>query len=479
MKIIQALITSEGAEPHFLHIGGNTYIVMFLPYFPNEAEASEIFIDNYYPCYQSIRAIKNRVLAELKDRGFEIFDNEYFYKELALMTGAVKKLKNTLTAHPLFGSFFSIEVIKIKGDFGANEAVEPKDFEVCAVCNQCIAACPTEAIGERFFKNRCLREQQSKGFNNYTDAAKCGNKIWGCNICQLVCPANKNLPRKNFADTSLLLRRALFESALNGRKGMAPYAELMGDNYARPNKMTALVINAITNAKDHTFFDEINALASSADERIKCAAARYTDTVTNSKHTEREVKFLICREEYEKAAASTVAAIQINYYFASSACSGEYTLRIRKKEDKTELTLKILQSHTSDTLISDEYNSDIDSLTAACYIGEGISAATLTNIFGVHIPEEMQFEYIGSLTTERSKINAGEFSIELDKNDYLGITDYEAECECDTLEKAESARNYLVNNFKVAKASPKIKRFMDRLDFLNKTGGSCVGEPNS
>ncbi|OOB76894.1 MAG: hypothetical protein BEN19_03490 [Epulopiscium sp. Nuni2H_MBin003] len=59
----------------------------------------------------------------------------------------------------------------------------------CGNCNLCIQACPVNAI---YDKTKCLSLiTQKKHINIEEVNSLCGN-IFGCDICQIVCPHNKN-----------------------------------------------------------------------------------------------------------------------------------------------------------------------------------------------------------------------------------------------------------------------------------------------
>ena len=73
---------------------------------------------------------------------------------------------------------------------------EPAKEKPCLGCGKCLEACPSGALSRSGFdKSKCLSEiTQRKG--ELTDSEKnlmleCGC-VWGCDICQDVCPMNKD-----------------------------------------------------------------------------------------------------------------------------------------------------------------------------------------------------------------------------------------------------------------------------------------------
>ncbi|NCA67541.1 MAG: hypothetical protein EOM87_05705 [Clostridia bacterium] len=276
MDKIRVFLENSGAEAHFLTIQGDTCIIMFLPYHPNIARPHQIFIDNYYPAFQKIHRIRLELKKYLIDNNYLLLDNDMYYKELALMTGSVKRLKNTLVTHQLFGSFFVIEVLKIKGDHCANLPQMEQNYPACEQCSLCADACPTGSIGEEFCRASCIRELQDSGYiEDEVLAEKCGNYIWGCNICQLVCPSNRKIAMVDAIESGLLNVDTLFESALLGRPGLAQYEKVLGGNYTRPVKLLALAINAMTNAGDRKYYAKISELTAHTEQKIREASIRY------------------------------------------------------------------------------------------------------------------------------------------------------------------------------------------------------------
>lgn len=98
--------------------------------------------------------------------------------------------RNGLLITEEFGSFVYLGEIITNIEF---EVDQPVAFG-CGDCTRCVKACPTEALlGDgRMNAKRCLSYQtQTKGFMPEEYRKKMHNVIYGCDICQLVCPYNK------------------------------------------------------------------------------------------------------------------------------------------------------------------------------------------------------------------------------------------------------------------------------------------------
>ena len=99
--------------------------------------------------------------------------------------------KNNMLINKEKGSFFFIGVIIIN-TLMEHDAPEKEDY--CGKCRQCIAACPTGAIMENRMidSNKCLSYLTIENKKDITAeyVEKKGRRVFGCDICQEVCPWN-------------------------------------------------------------------------------------------------------------------------------------------------------------------------------------------------------------------------------------------------------------------------------------------------
>lgn len=75
----------------------------------------------------------------------------------------------------------------------------PLDASPCSGCGRCVSECPGNALADGFDARRC-RSYLSIEYRGDLDASLLGDAIYGCDICQRVCPANASLPPEALAE---------------------------------------------------------------------------------------------------------------------------------------------------------------------------------------------------------------------------------------------------------------------------------------
>ncbi|MBD8036468.1 tRNA epoxyqueuosine(34) reductase QueG [Solibacillus sp. A46] len=98
--------------------------------------------------------------------------------------------KNCSIITPEFGSYVYLGEIMTNIPFAPDTPIEDE----CGDCNLCIDVCPTGAIVApgQLNSQRCIAFlTQTKGFLPDEFRSKIGNRLYGCDTCQTVCPKNK------------------------------------------------------------------------------------------------------------------------------------------------------------------------------------------------------------------------------------------------------------------------------------------------
>ncbi len=151
--------------------------------------------------------------------------------------------KNTVLIHPELGSYVFL------GEIITDAALEPdKAFQAdhCGTCERCIDACPTGAIkGPRELDARlCISYLtiELRGPIPRELRPLIGNRVFGCDICQEVCPWNGEIPetrearfrpRDDVTGAELLELMALSEAEFRQRFDDTPIARAKRAGFLR------------------------------------------------------------------------------------------------------------------------------------------------------------------------------------------------------------------------------------------------------
>src|SRR5262249_17055555 len=135
--------------------------------------------------------------------------------------------KNTCLINQQLGSWIFLGVIVTSLDYSA--FVADQQLEVapdrCGSCTRCIDACPTEAIvaPRQLDASRCIAyfTIEKRGSIPEEMREKIGRHVFGCDICQDVCPWNRKAPvtaNPNFQPNESLVNPDLAQLARMSRE---------------------------------------------------------------------------------------------------------------------------------------------------------------------------------------------------------------------------------------------------------------------
>jgi epoxyqueuosine reductase len=118
-------------------------------------------------------------------------------RELAQLAGLGWIGKNMMLIHPEIGSFTFIGVVLTSAELDADL---PFEADRCGTCRRCLDACPTQAFaGPRDLDARaCISYLTIEHRGEFTDTerAQVGDWLFGCDVCQDVCPWNVSFARE-------------------------------------------------------------------------------------------------------------------------------------------------------------------------------------------------------------------------------------------------------------------------------------------
>jgi epoxyqueuosine reductase len=192
-------------------------------------------------------------------------------RDLARRAGLGWFGKNTNLINPDIGSFFFIGSLLIDLEL---EPDTPFEADRCGTCTRCIDACPTSAIVEPRLLDatRCISYLtiEAKGAIPLERREEIGDRVYGCDICQDVCPWNVSFARDAtnaaFAPRSALLGRARDVSRKILEMSVDEFrSTLMGSPIKRA-KLRGLKRNAAVVLGNTGDDDDVPALKSSLDD---------------------------------------------------------------------------------------------------------------------------------------------------------------------------------------------------------------------
>lgn len=144
------------------------------------------------------QAILDKISKELKSLGIEshtsvdISDIDERYASYLANMGFLGK--NQFLINKKYGSYLYLATILIDKEISKDQVT----LDGCGDCTLCIDACPSHALDNGFHIDLCLSNisQEKKEFSDQ-EISYFKTMVYGCDICQKVCPKNTGINFKN------------------------------------------------------------------------------------------------------------------------------------------------------------------------------------------------------------------------------------------------------------------------------------------
>jgi epoxyqueuosine reductase len=188
-------------DPRLLVEGAKSIISVALNYYPHKKQSSHAPQFAYYAYgkdYHNVIRGKLKKLFEFISARQPELTGRYFSDSApvlerfwAAQAGIGFVGKNSLLIIPGKGSFFFLGELIIDIELEYDRPIT----ENCGSCTRCIDGCPTSAIEEPYKvnANKCISYQtiENRGEISSYVAPRLKNYVFGCDICQKVCPWNR------------------------------------------------------------------------------------------------------------------------------------------------------------------------------------------------------------------------------------------------------------------------------------------------
>ena len=247
-----------------------------------------------------IRAIEARLheqLGEFESRAY-VDTGPIVERALAVAAGLGWAAKNTCLIHPKLGSFGFLAVLLTTLEVSdslppakmgrgtheaANQSLGLQVPDRCGSCTRCIDACPTHALDVPYQMDatRCIAYLtiEHKGQIAEEFAEPIGRQVFGCDICQDVCPWNGKARRSGpiVVDTELEPRPELINPSLEWLAELdeAEFERQFNGSPVRRTGFMGLRRNvaiAMGNSGEMRFAERLETWGTAADDGLRAAA---------------------------------------------------------------------------------------------------------------------------------------------------------------------------------------------------------------
>ncbi|QNI38469.1 tRNA epoxyqueuosine(34) reductase QueG [Edaphobacter sp. 4G125] len=198
--------------------------------------------------------------------------------------------KNTCLINQNLGSWLLLSVIVTSIPVAAEVSIDTT-VDRCGSCTRCLDACPTQALiaPRQMDASRCISYLtiEKKGAIAEDLRNLIGRQIFGCDICQDVCPWNRRAPitvREGMEPRPELINPALEWLAELDSAGFKKLFKGSPLERTRRKRLHRNVAIAMGNSHDRDFLPHLEAWSQSEDEVLAESARWAIQQITSSTH---------------------------------------------------------------------------------------------------------------------------------------------------------------------------------------------------
>jgi len=240
--------------------GAKCVMLLAMLYQPFADSTDSVRIDAYYltsnRAHEAVQTLARRIEETLSVRALP--SPPVFLKPLAIRSGLGEFGRNGLVSVGQYGTRTAIQAILLDAEIDFCEHNSRALSASCGNCRACVSACPVQALdgSGQVDISRCLRAQPEGEAFPEALRDKLGGSLLGCDLCQRVCPRNKDVPSVPVPEA---LRAALdLHALLDGQ--YKPLIPFLGKNNARRQRLTARALIAAANLSRSDLLPQIDAL---------------------------------------------------------------------------------------------------------------------------------------------------------------------------------------------------------------------------
>lgn len=203
-------------------------------------------------------------------------------RELAAAAGVGWIGKNTLVLHPQVGSYFYLGEVLTTLELQPDSPLPDR----CGTCTRCLEACPTSAFPQPYVMDasRCISYLTIELRESIPAELRepMGDWLFGCDVCQEVCPYNAKAPLKVWPKLTADPRRTALDLKQVLNWSAEDYAGALRGSAIKRAKLGMLQRNAavvLGNRGDGSHLSVLNHIAKSDDSMLAQHAAWAADAI--------------------------------------------------------------------------------------------------------------------------------------------------------------------------------------------------------